>query len=425
MSSDIVDRLGQLFEDFDGIVTGGPSGSRAYERGDQVIVALTFEDELSGYVAKLTANQVFSRLGTGTRLDGRAPVSADPGLDQGGGNPGATYYGLSIQQATVFDRAMRYATGTGYDPHQDHSTELIHDEKPFSGTPLFVLLGHAFKMFCRIYENCTVNTKSSPSLGVWSNVLRPFNEGAIERNDLVRRTIISRRTARALLRDLERLRWIEKEKDARGQVLLRLTQAGDRAREAGARLADSAERDFASQFGTARTARLRKLLASVVNHLDIELPWYLTGYGPGDSSITGGDHVPEEKGPPRIPSHGADWPVVLRDRSADIGTLPLSALLSQALAAYRIDYDRNMRGHGTGLDFVANFLQFVDDEGLDLKTATDQAGVTGNGRSALERHFVVVTEPKKGRGVTRKVFLTPKGRRARRYLSVSGEYSRK
>ena len=252
-----------------------------------------------------------------------------------------------------------------------------------------------------------------PSLGVWSNVLRPFDDGMLDQRELIRRAVISKRAARALVRDLERLRWLTVEKPARGQTLLKLTLDGQRARTAGEQLANTAEDGFRTQFGEDRTTRLCEALAALANQLEIELPWYLTGYGLADSSLTGGSHIPEQPGPPRIPAHGTEWPVVLRDQTADAACLPLFGLLSRALAAFRIDYERDMRGHGTGLDFVANFLQFVGDDGVDLKVAAEKGGVVGNGRSVLERHLVVVVEPRQGRTQSRQVYLTPKGKQAR------------
>ena len=282
-----------------------------------------------------------------------------------------------------------------------------------SPTHLFILLSHAFQTFCRIYTEAMATDGSEPSLGVWSNVLRPFDDGMLDQRELIRRAVISNRAARALVRDLERLRWLTIEKPARGQTLLKLTPDGQRARTAGARLVNTAVDGFKTQFGDDRSTRLCEALAALANQLEIELPWYLTGYGLADSSLTGGSHVPEQPGPPRIPAHGTDWPVVLRDQTADAADLPLSGLLSQALAAFRIDYERDMRGHGTGLDFVANFLQFVGDDGVDLKVAAKMGGVVGNGRSVLERHLVVVVDPRQGRTQSRQVYLTPRGKQAR------------
>ena len=306
-----------------------------------------------------------------------------------------------------------YAMDMGFDPQTGRSSIRGVAVEPVSGTPLFVLLSRAFVTYRGCYERASADYGDSPSLGVWSNVLRPFDDGVLDQRELIRRGVLSRRAVRALVRDLERLGWLEEERPARGQTSLRLTDAGLRAREAGRILVDEAEQGFVDRFGAQATSALRETLVGIAGQLEVELPWHLTGYGVADSSLTGGQHVPAQPGPPRTPAHGADWPVVLRNPAADVSVQPLSALLSKALAAFRIDYEWDMRGHGTGLDFIANFLRFVDDDGVDLKTASTMGGVTGNGRSALERHFVVVVEPRQGRGASRRVYLTPKGKQAR------------
>lgn len=420
--SRVSDALDAVFADFAGIVgDSGSRGSHVHDYGERVVLAILFDDNVSGCAAALAVDHVLKRLGNGVRLDGRAPVSADARLDCGCGTVGASFYGLSKQQAAVFHRALRYAMDMGYDPRADRSPG------PGFGagggpvrTPLFVHLSRAFETYRGCYESarkgrCAAAPLHAPSLGVWSNVLRLFGEGVLDQRQLVRRAVLSRRAVRALVRDLERLGWLLVEKPVRGRTSLRLAAAGDRARDAGATLAETAENDFATRFGVDRVAGLRNALADLVGQLEIELPWYLTGYGLADSSLTGGEHVAGQPGPPRIPPHGADWPVVLKDPdpTADPAQQPLPALLSKALAAFRIDYEWDLRGHGTGLDFVANFLTFVGDDGVDLKTASALGGVAGNGRSATERHLVVVAEPRRGRGARRKVYLTPKGKQAR------------
>jgi len=414
VDSDASGSLGGVFAEFEGIVGGiGTRGSHARDRGELVVLALVFEDNLAGRAAELATRHILSRLGTGTRLDGRAPVSADATLDCGSETADAAFYGLSKQQTVVFERALRYAMDMGYDPYADRSSGPGASTVPSSCTPLFVSLCRAFETFRGCYETARGDHASAPSLGIWSNVLRPFDENVLDQRELIRRGVLSRRAVRALVRDLERLGWLAVEKPGRGRTSLRLTAAGQRAREVGAGLVEAAESGFVTRFGLDRFDELRTALVDLVDQREIELPWYLTGYGLADTSLTGGSHVPAEVGPPRVPAHGTDWPVVLRDSSADPAREPLSALLSKALAAFRIDYEWDMRGHGTGLDFVANFLQFVDDDGVDLKTASALGDVTGNGKSALERHLVVVVETRQGRGVPRNVYLTPKGKQAR------------
>ena len=158
---------------------------------------------------------------------------------------------------------------------------------------------------------------------------------------------------------------------------------------------------------------VREALAALVAQFDIELPWCLTGYGPADASITGGNHIAAEPGPPRIPHHGQDWPVVLRKPNTDVSQQPLPALLSQALAGFTIDYEWEIFGYGAGLNATANLLQHVSDKGISLSDATARGEVSGNGKAGAERHLVAVVEPGKPRDMTRRVLLTPKGKRAR------------
>ena len=98
---------------------------------------------------------------------------------------------------------------------------------------------------------------------------------------------------------------------------------------------EAAERAWRDRFGTTFVEDLRAALVGRVQRVDVELPHFPTGYGQGDSSMTGGAFVPGESGPPRIPPHGEEWPVVLReDREAVWRDYPLS---DDALAALRAD----------------------------------------------------------------------------------------
>ena len=147
-----------------------------------------------------------------------------------------------------------------------------------------------------------------------------------------------------------------------------MTAQGGDARERAAALVKTVEDGWRGRFGGESVDRLRLALASVVDRLPIELPHYLTGYGAGDPSITGGDYLPEQPGPPRIPAHGQDWPVVLREEGDDAGQLPLPALLSEVLAAFSVDYERERLG---SLQAASNFLRFVGDDGVTLERAQD------------------------------------------------------
>ena len=130
----------------------------------------------------------------------------------------------------------------------------------------------------------------------------------------------------------------------------------------------------------------------------------------------------EDPGPPRIPAHGQDWPVAIREPGSTAADLPMPALLSQVLGAFAIDYERERLGH---LSVVSNFLRFVGDDGVTLERAQVLGGVSGNGKTLHERHVDVVVEPGRPSDKGRRVYLTPKGRRMRdAYPHLVGEIER-
>ena len=254
-----------------------------------------------------------------------------------------------------------------------------------------------------------------PQLGTWANALRVVDAEGTDQRRLVRRGVISKRVAEVVVNRLERLGRVTVERQAiegkRGKTkLVRLTASGEAGTASAAALVDTVQADWRQRFGNDAIDRLRDALSTAVDQLPVELPHYPTGYGAADPSVTGGDFVPEDPGPPRIPAHGQDWPVVLRKPGGDTRHLPLPALLSQVLAAFAIDYERERFG---SLPAVSNFLRFVGDDGVTLDLARALGGVAGNGKTLHERHKDVVVEPGRPRDMSRRVFLTPKARRVR------------
>ena len=152
--------------------------------------------------------------------------------------------------------------------------------------------------------------------------------------------------------------------------------------------------------------RCERAAESLVGELDLELPHHPISYGGVDVTITGGSYAGATKDPdPRVPAHGTDWRPVLRtDASSAVG-LPISALLSQLLVQFTIDYEG--RG-GFNLHSAIRVLRHVGDDGVPL-ASLDGEGITGDGRSLLERHDVVHVERSPGNG-ERVVRLSPTGR---------------
>ena len=311
-----------------------------------------------------------------------------------------------------------------------YASELQVGRRPnatLSEPPLPTLLGRALGSFAGHYDSARGEARSIPQLGVWANALRAIDAEGTEQRELGRRAVISKRVAEVVVSRLERRGRVSVEAKSvpgrRGKArIVHLTRDGMAARNAAARLVDTVQEDWRQRFGNDGIVQLREALSWVVDRLPVELPYYVTGYGAGDPSVTGGDYVLEDPGPPRIPAHGQDWPVVIREPGSTAADLPMPALLSQVLGAFAIDYERERLGH---LSAVSNFLRFVGDDGVTLERAQVLGGVSGNGKTLHERHVDVVVEPGRPSDMRRRVYLTPKGRRMRdAYPHLVGEIER-
>ena len=276
--------------------------------------------------------------------------------------------------------------------------------------PLPILMSHILHAFVRDYAASSNQLPSAPML---NNVLRVVGSPGVSYNQLGRHSILSDRVVRVAIRFLEEDGWLTTYPSGVGRdKLIQLTPEGKRARARGLRRQTATERKWEGSFGNQQLQDLRTALAAVVQHLDVELPHYITSYGQGDPSITGGGYVPAELGPPVIPAHGNEWPVVPRKDEVSVANLPLIALLSQALAAFTIDYDESVETVMGGLHGVTTFLRSLGKYGMPLSEAKKIADVNGTGRAGLERHGLVVVKAEAGaRGNQRTVFLTALGRR--------------
>ena len=402
MTDDAQRELLSIYASFPGIVTptSDVRGSHLHLPGEHVdvVAVMSFEKNNDGRAAELLVDFIMSRVGT----------KKDTGLACGCSADGAVFYGCTEKQLELFARYLDY----GSHRPMGHA----RPETALSPTPLSVLLSHAFTAFARDFRSlqeahANSGERIQPHLGVWSNVLRFIGDEGLDQRQLRKLAILSRRALRVAVRNAQEQGWltVENVPEVRGLKVLRLTAQGRQAREAGGSLVDEVEGGWRGRFGHDRVDTLRTSLAALAGQFEIELPYFLTGYGPADPHLTGGTYVPEQPGPPRIPAHGQEWPVVLRDPQSNVSDLPLPALLSKVLAAFTIDYERERLG---SLATASNFLQFVGDDGTTLGRASAGA-VNGSGKSLLERHLVVVVEPGRPSDMNRRVHLTPKGKRGR------------
>jgi hypothetical protein len=405
VTDDVQRELLSIYASFPGIVTptNDVRGSHLHlpvEGADDegVVAVMSFETSSEGRAAELVVDFIMTRVG----------AKKDTGLACSCPADGAVFYGCTEKQLELFARYLDYAS------HRPMGH--ARPKAALSPTPLSVLLSHAFTAFARDFRSrqeahANAGEGINPHLGIWSNVLRFIGDEGLDQRQLRKLAILSRRALRVAVRNAQEQGWltVENVPEVRGLKMLRLTAQGRQAREAGGSFIDEAEGGWRGCFGHDRVDALRASLAALAGQFEIELPCYLTGYGPADPHITGGTYVAEQLGPPRIPAHGQEWPVVLRDPKSDVSDLPLPALMSKVLAAFTIDYERERLGW---LATSSRFLQFVDDDGTTLGQVSS-SGVNGTGKSLLERHLVVVVEPGRPGDMNRRVHLTPKGRRGR------------
>jgi hypothetical protein len=240
-----------------------------------------------------------------------------------------------------------------------------------------------------------------PSLAVWSNVVRPIADGAGCERDLATGARISKRLAVAAVSGAARRGWIEAGPTP-GRGAGRSVELSARGRAADelwrARLAGPAAADRA----------LREVLAPLVARLPLELPWYPASYGTADPSVVGGSFV---AGRPHdgVPAHGQDWKPVARAMpgAVDVSAgpdVPVTALLSQALLAFGIDYEASPMWPLASTELVVRHLRPTP---VPLEDVPGEHGITGNGKSLLERHGVAQVTG--GGKVGSTVQLTPLG----------------
>ena len=135
---------------------------------------------------------------------------------------------------------------------------------------------------------------------------------------------------------------------------------------------------------------LRAPLVALVDRFELELPHYWVTYGTADPTVTGGRYRPGSDGPPRIPPHGADWEPVVR-AGKDASALSTTALVSQALCNFAIDYECIAAPLGWT---ILGLLPIDPKQGTPMKEVPPFAHLSGDGKSGLERHGVVKVGPK-------------------------------
>ena len=244
--------------------------------------------------------------------------------------------------------------------------------------PLPVLLSRVLGQLTAEVEAAAGVGPDVPSLAVWSNVLRCVvdSEGLAEK-ELPEAARISSRLATAAITGAARRGWINAEGNGKNRRL-ELTELGRAAAKTWPDHLAALDQEW-------KKSDLRKALEELVGQLELELPHFPASYGAADPSATGAPFIRPKK-PPEGVVHGTDWKPVPRGDGDTVSALPITALLSQALMAFTIDYENKFPWP---LHSTLATLALVEEKPKPLAELPEGHGIAGNGKSLLERHLIV------------------------------------
>jgi DNA-binding MarR family transcriptional regulator len=254
--------------------------------------------------------------------------------------------------------------------------------------PLSVLLSRTLTRLTHELDAATSPRHPAVPLASWTNVLRHIDDGGVPQGELHARARVSRRAIAYRLGALQRhgLVVLEPAPSGRRGKIVRLTDEGRVALKSHRPPFEKIEKAWAKRFGEEKVAGLRSALEALVGRFELELPHHPEGYGPADPSMGPG---------------GRDWKPQPRGDGDTVSLLPLSALLSQALTAFAIDYEAQAQ---QSLMYVANVLRVVDGKGVPVSDLPALSSAV-TALSGLERHgFVKVQTARDGK--TKAVRLT-------------------
>jgi DNA-binding MarR family transcriptional regulator len=246
---------------------------------------------------------------------------------------------------------------------------------------------------------------------MWSNCMRFVGEDGVRVGELeeLART-------KTNLDGMQRWRYITVEPDpadprARPPLsdwVIRATPVGRRAQEVWRPLFGVIEQRWQQRFGKDEIDQLRKPLSELVSQIDAELPGVLPDCLPilqyGLFSRTS-DYRRRARAARERGDAGSG--------GAAAGT-NLSTLLSKALLAFAIDFERESE---LSLAICANVLRVLSEEGVRVRDLPRLAGVSkeaikmATGFLAKGRYIVIESDPYAAR--TKLIRLTPKGHAAR------------
>jgi hypothetical protein len=223
-----------------------------------------------------------------------------------------------------------------------------------------------------------------PSLDGWANLLRVLDAGGVRRRELPTLLRLSKRAVSSRVSAAARRGWIDEPASDGANALIRLTGRGADVVAQWKPVARAGEARWREQVGSDRATAVLTALGTVVATFPLEHPHYPASYGTVDASITGGP--------------GEDWKPVPRQGNNTVAGLSMCALISQALVAFSIDYERLSP---VPLSVTASILRRVPRAGAPLRDIGASAHL-----STMSRHGFVYVD---GDGDRATVYLTAKG----------------
>ena len=259
--------------------------------------------------------------------------------------------------------------------------------------PLSTLLSHILVAFTVELDNAferrlrdSGQTPRVTSFVMWANFMRFVGDG-ITVAELPDATGIPRARTLSTLGGMERWRYVsvgpnsETRRDGSGSGrglrpdwVVRPTAAGRAAAAIWRPLADEIEERWAERFGAAAVGELRLSLEPIARRPELALPEYIPIVG------------------------GASWTVVdavSGGTRGDASQAPLSALLSRALLAYALEFEREAE---LALPLSANVVRVLDERGMNVRDVALRGGISKEAvamaTTFLAKHGYVATEEK-------------------------------
>ncbi len=294
------------------------------------------------------------------------------------------------------------------------SMEIRRSRSGATHLPLSALLSQVLVAFTIEFDNeyerrirqSDVGSHFLVSLVMWSNFMRFLGDEGLSVRDL---SILAGESNRLPHPSLNHMVWwgyvvVEHgptengRKPPRLDWIVRPTAAGRKLQEVWRPLLSEIEERWQSRFDAVGIDILRESLQSVVNQLDVEMPHYLPVLGYGMLA-----RAPHRVGPA----------LTGNERGSTAGT-HLSALISQALLAFTLEFERES---GLSLAISANVVRVLNETGVRVRDLPRLGRVAKPAVSMavgyLTRRGYVTVEPDPSAKQATVVRLTPKGRGAR------------